>query len=141
MSSDKQRRANQRNAQLSTGPRTDEGKLNSSKNAIRHGLFAKTLTLTPDEADDFKTLVDGYIKHFRPSDPIEADLVEELAMAKMRQKRMWRLESDLLRLELDRQRESHEKDFPEEGPSGRLALALEWLVDESNGLEYLRRVE
>jgi hypothetical protein len=47
----------------------------------------------------------------------------------------------LLRIELIRQRESHDQDFPDEKIEGRLALALEWLVDESNALETVRRYE
>lgn len=40
MTSDKQREANRRNAQRSTGPRTAKGKSVSSSNAMRHGLSA-----------------------------------------------------------------------------------------------------
>ena len=39
--SEKQLLANQRNAQLSTGPRTEAGRAISSKNAIKHGLRAR----------------------------------------------------------------------------------------------------
>lgn len=38
MSSEAQRRANRRNALRSTGPKTQFGKANSSRNARRHGL-------------------------------------------------------------------------------------------------------
>jgi hypothetical protein len=34
--------ANQSNAQQSTGPRTEEGKARSSRNALKHGLFSRT---------------------------------------------------------------------------------------------------
>ena len=34
-------RANRENAKKSTGPRTPEGKANSSKNALKHGLLAE----------------------------------------------------------------------------------------------------
>jgi hypothetical protein len=39
MAAQKQIKANRRNAQKSTGPRTAEGKAAVSKNAVRHGLF------------------------------------------------------------------------------------------------------
>ena len=38
MTSDRQKMANQRNARLSSGPRTEAGKGRSAKNALRHGL-------------------------------------------------------------------------------------------------------
>lgn len=38
MASDRQIEANRRNAKHSTGPKTDQGKVRSSRNALRHGL-------------------------------------------------------------------------------------------------------
>ena len=40
--------ANRRNAQLSTGPKTPEGKATSSQNATQHGLTSQRVVL-PDE--------------------------------------------------------------------------------------------
>ena len=41
MASERQRAANRRNAQRSTGPRTASGKAVSRRNALRHGLSAR----------------------------------------------------------------------------------------------------
>ena len=49
MPTDKQRAANKLNAQKSTGPRTEEGKKNSSANAVRHRLFSRDFALTEEE--------------------------------------------------------------------------------------------
>ncbi len=41
--------ANRRNAKLSSGPRTAEGKRRSSQNAVTHGLRAETLVLLDED--------------------------------------------------------------------------------------------
>jgi hypothetical protein len=46
--SDRQLRANNANAQLSTGPRTEEGKQVSRLNGLRHGLTGQVSIMTED---------------------------------------------------------------------------------------------
>ena len=50
MSSPKQLAANQANSQLSTGPKTPEGKATSSLNAVKTGLTGRTVLLPGDDA-------------------------------------------------------------------------------------------
>jgi len=42
MATVKQQLANRRNAQASTGPKTEAGRATSSKNSLKHGLTAET---------------------------------------------------------------------------------------------------
>jgi hypothetical protein len=51
MTTQKQIKANRKNAQKSTGPRTGEGKASVSKNAVKHGLFAESVIKGENEAD------------------------------------------------------------------------------------------
>ena len=53
MSSFRQIEANRRNAQLSTGPVTEEGKKKSRQNAVRHGLTAETVIDALEDAEDY----------------------------------------------------------------------------------------
>jgi len=53
MTSFRQIEANRRNARLSTGPTTEEGKSKSRRNAIRHGLTAETVIDALEDADDY----------------------------------------------------------------------------------------
>ena len=46
--------ANQANAQFSTGPRTDRGKIVSSQNSTRHGFRSQTLRVAPQDQTEFK---------------------------------------------------------------------------------------
>ncbi len=48
VTSDKQTRANRRNALMSTGPKTPQGKVAARQNALRHGLLAAQM-LVPGE--------------------------------------------------------------------------------------------
>ena len=50
MASEAQTLANQKNAQLSTGPTTPDGKNRSSHNAVKTGLTGQTVLLPSDDA-------------------------------------------------------------------------------------------
>ena len=53
MSSELKIASNRQNAQLSTGPRSPEGKRASSQNAVRHGLCSATLHVAPHDQAEF----------------------------------------------------------------------------------------
>ncbi len=53
MTSYRQNEANRRNALRSTGPRTQAGKLQSRRNAVRHGLTAETVIGSLEHAEDY----------------------------------------------------------------------------------------
>ena len=57
---------NQRNARLSTGPRTAEGKAASSQNRLAHGLCASSLLFRGESAEDFEALRQTTIKAYQP---------------------------------------------------------------------------
>jgi hypothetical protein len=50
MATEAQIKANQQNAQKSTGPRTAEGKAAVSRNAVKHGLFASDPVILGEQA-------------------------------------------------------------------------------------------
>jgi hypothetical protein len=53
MTSLRQIEANRRNARLSTGPISEEGKRRSRQNAVRHGLTAETVIDALEDAEDY----------------------------------------------------------------------------------------
>jgi hypothetical protein len=55
MTSDRKIESNRKNAQKSTGPRSDAGQRHSRRNALRHGL-AIAIGLDPSFSDDIKRL-------------------------------------------------------------------------------------
>ena len=71
MTSKKQKEANRRNAVLSTGPKTDEGKNVSKLNAITHGLSAETVVIKDEDPKAFESLRDDLIREFAPETTLE----------------------------------------------------------------------
>jgi hypothetical protein len=63
--------ANRANAQLSTGPRTPEGKAISSRNAVRHGLDSARLLVRPDEREEFESFLSDLRAEIKPQGPLE----------------------------------------------------------------------
>ena len=79
--------ANQANSQLSTGPRTEEGKARSSQNSLKHGVFAKTIVLPGESQEEFDALLEGLRKDHSPVGETESNLVRGLAEIQWRLRR------------------------------------------------------
>ena len=80
-SSEQRIRSSQANGKLSRGPKTEAGKRRSSQNALRHGLFSKSLALENERDPGFIQLRKEYRDHFRPRNSEEQRLVDEMAAA------------------------------------------------------------
>jgi hypothetical protein len=94
VSTNKQFKANRRNALKSTGPKSIEGKAVASKNALKHGLLSKELLL-PDE--DAKTLIElrrGIYKALQPEGTLEELLLDRIIFGFWRLKRLGIIETD-----------------------------------------------
>jgi hypothetical protein len=85
MSTAAQIKANQENSQSSSGPRTEEGKSSSSRNAVRQGLFTVGDFVRPEEEDDYEILCAELKEELAPVGLIENNLTAEIRRA------MWRL--------------------------------------------------
>src|SRR6185369_5844774 len=72
--------ANRANAQKSTGPRTEEGKAISSRNAVTHGLYTCSFILDGEFQEAFDKLKTDYFNRLRPADGLEVQLVHNMVM-------------------------------------------------------------
>jgi hypothetical protein len=79
MSTPAQITANQSNAQLSTGPKTEEGKATSSKNNFRHGLAGRFMLHSADDREEFRQLAAALREEHQPETATEVILVERMA--------------------------------------------------------------
>ena len=92
MISDKQLEANRANAQLSTGPRTEEGKTRSSRNAFQHGLRAASYRACLDDPTAFDDLCAELVAIHQPGNLVEEIYVERMAISLAKQARLDQLE-------------------------------------------------
>ena len=87
--------ANRRNAQLSTGPRTAQGKARIAQNRTSHGLAGKGHNILPGEdAEAFDRLLSALMDEHGPATETEAHQVELLAHNQWKLRRAARLENE-----------------------------------------------
>jgi hypothetical protein len=79
MATQKQIEANRRNAERSTGPKTEEGKAKASLNSLKHGMTAETAVLPYEDTVSYDLLRLTLIDNYRPVGAGEEMLVELIA--------------------------------------------------------------
>ncbi len=70
--------ANQKNAQKSTGPRSQQGKAIVSQNALKHGLSATQTVINTENQEEFDRHREQILDEFNPETPMETILVDRL---------------------------------------------------------------
>ncbi|MBV8553816.1 MAG: hypothetical protein JOY54_21150 [Acidobacteriaceae bacterium] len=98
MSSKAQVAANRANAQLSTGPKSEEGKAKSSLNAVKTGLTGRTVLLPTDDASAYEAHIARFFKEWDPATDAERALVQSLADTEWRLLRIPSLEAGIYAL-------------------------------------------
>ena len=91
--SEAQLAANRANSQSSTGPKTEQGKLASSHNALKTGLTGRTIVLPTDDVAAYQSLVALINQKFAPANDIEQHLTQTIADTEWRLLRIPTLES------------------------------------------------
>jgi hypothetical protein len=85
--------ANQNNAKKSTGPVTVQGKQTVANNALKHGVFSKSLILSDEDPAEYKSLLDQLLQELHLIGLLEQTLVERIALTLWRQRRLVRAET------------------------------------------------
>src|ERR1700730_16066312 len=99
MSSFRQIEANRRNARLSTGPVTEEGKRKSRQNALRHGLTAETVIDALEDAEDYAAFEMAVTADYDAQSAVEREPVLRLASLLWRLRRATAIESGLFKIQ------------------------------------------
>jgi hypothetical protein len=85
--------ANRRNAQHSTGPRTEAGKARSCTNRLSHGFTSSVLFIAGEEREEFNLLLADLHHEFQPATASEQILLEKMAQNQWLSLRAYRLQS------------------------------------------------
>jgi len=90
--------ANRRNAQQSTGPRTEEGKRTSSLNALRHGLTSRVVVLPTEDLAAYNRFSDEFLADLAPGTFAERQCAQTIIDTQWRLNRVRSLEDGMLAL-------------------------------------------
>jgi hypothetical protein len=93
--------ANQANAQLSSGPKTPDGKKASSMNAVKHGLTARELVIRPEDRTAFEELHSSCLAELQPHGILETEMFNSIVHAAWNLRRIRILEAALFDGTLD----------------------------------------
>ena len=90
-----------RRGKRSGGPQTSEGKLASSQNSLKLGVYSRKITLINESDDEFNQLLAQFMSDFAPRDIIESVLVRDLAIITWKRLRLEGLEQSSLVMALN----------------------------------------
>ena len=143
MSTERQQNASRINGSKSHGPVTPAGKLASSQNAITHGMLSSTIVLKGESTDRFLSLLSALHEEFDPQTPFEESLIQNMAVARWRQMRIWGMEKASMDHEMRRQSQTLNSTGldPSEHAATLAAIAFRTLSDDSRSLELINRYE
>ena len=127
MATIKQINANKKNALLSKGPKTDLGKLNSSKNSLKHGLTAKQLVIG-ENLKEFEQYRDQMIEELKPVGILQEQVVFKIIDVGFRLRRIGGIEAGIYNQEILH----HEADEYKNKIAEKIVFKEEELVQSSD---------
>jgi len=113
MISEKQLEANRRNAQRSTGPRTEEGKKISALNARRHNLTGQVTAMTDADRIMHDAFSASIVESLAPEGAMEIQLAQRIATDSWRLNRISAVEDNLFALGHSAKSDEIETEDPE----------------------------
>jgi len=138
MATPQQIEANRQNSQLSTGPKSSEGKLKSSLNAVKHGFTGQAVILPEEEVEPYRNFTEGMLKDFAAVGPRESYLAHAIVGARWRIAQISSTEAAIYALGI----RLHADKFQNVPPEMALAMCRALVFQESRkDLDRLRRYE
>ena len=101
MTTQKQIKANQRNAQKSTGPQSPRGKAVARMNALKHGFLAEQVVIPGEDDQEFFDLRRRFLDELGPDGVLERELVDQVVVTFWRLRRVRRVEAGIFVSQLE----------------------------------------
>src|ERR1700744_2058428 len=140
--SEKQLEANRRNAQRSTGPRTEEGKKISALNARRHNLTGQGTAMTDADRIMHDAFSASIVESLAPEGAMETQLAQRIATDSWRLNRASAVEDNLFALGHNDKSDEVETPDSDNAPEIHAALtAAKVFKEESKQLQLLTLYE
>ena len=98
------------NGAKSNGPITAEGKARSAQNSLKHGLTSSRVVLPHESQEAYDRLEASLINRFKPADDLENELVQEMAAARWRLRRIEAMEAALFKKAIKQHEEAGTPD-------------------------------
>ena len=141
MSSRNKRKQARQNGAKAAGTKSPAGIQQSSENSLKHGLTGKAIVLSNESQQKFEELHQTYVEEFQPQSGVEMDLLDQMVAAQWRLRRIWRMQTAALDLQMDRQEAELAKSFRQIDQTTRATVAFTAIANEEKSLELLLRYE
>ena len=106
------------NGALSKGPKTEEGKRRAALAHMRHGLLSKCVVVENESKELFDLVLTQHVEHFRPQNAVEEGMIEDIACAYWRLRRVMAIETSMLNKGVRTQPQAEELDRLEQAFAG-----------------------
>jgi hypothetical protein len=97
------------------------------------------IVLSNESKERFDELHESYIQTFQPTNAVEMDLVDQIAAAQWRLRRIWSLQTAAFDMKMDQQEAEIKAKFHQIDQSTRLTHAFTSMANEGKSLDLLLR--
>jgi hypothetical protein len=112
MRTNAQKAASRQNGAKSKGPVSEAGKLRSSQNRCKTGIYAKAEIIKGEKAEDLQALTQAWFDKYQPDGPDEACLLDTIVRCQWTLNRLNRADAETWDQPPDHSRTDHAVEYP-----------------------------
>jgi hypothetical protein len=130
------------NLQRGGGPQTAAGKTRSSQNAVKHGITSnKMFVLQNENPAAWEAMLEKCVAQFNPITGYEQMIIEEIAFARWRLRRLFTIENALFDIEMDEQADALDARYDSIDEGVRKGHAFKSLAETSRSTALMNRYQ